>query len=164
MTLKDYIDHCSWEELKATKGVEDYMQYSLADLKSLEPEYTDKTKDYTIHFSENILTEEELNEEKEYVQYYVFIRQVGEKDNFGVFESSWAEMLPLEVVIEKDQTLTGNEIVAAVIWELTWAGVTSDECKKAWDEKLEEWGKLTDDDFIPIENLSEWLDKEQDEE
>ena len=157
MTFKEYIDLCSWEELKTTKGVKEYMQFSLADLKQLEPNYTDKTKDYTIHFSENITDEEDknANEKEEYVQYYAFTRQVGHEEYFGVFESSWGEMLPLEVVIDKDQTPTCNEIVAAVIWELTWMGKTSEECKTAWDKKIKEWNNLTEDDFISYESFLE---------
>ena len=166
MTFKDYIDYCLWEELKATKGVKEYMQLSLADLKRLEPKYTGETKDCTIHFSESIPDEEDkdANEKEEHVQYYAFTRQVGHEENFGVFEDSWGEMLPLEVVIDKDQTLTSSEIVAAVIWELTWMGATSDECKTAWNKKIEEWNKLTEDDFVPFESVLELLEKEQESE
>jgi len=165
MTFKEYIDLCSWEELKTTKGVKEYMQFSLADLKRLEPEYTDETKDCTIHLSENIPDEEDkdANEKEEYVQYHAFIRQVGHEENFGVYEASWGEMLPLEVIIDKDLTLTGNEIVAAVIWELTWMGTTSDECKTAWDKKIKEWNNLTEDDFVPFESLFELLENEQED-
>jgi hypothetical protein len=53
MKFKEYIDHCTWEELKTTKGVKAFMKRSLADLKRLEPKYTDETWKYTIHFSEN---------------------------------------------------------------------------------------------------------------
>jgi hypothetical protein len=140
MKLKDYIDHCTWEELKTTKGVKEYMQRSLADLKRLEPKYTDETWKSTIHFTENNKDEDDISDE-EFVQYDVYLRDVDYSGHCGVFEASWDEMLPLEVIIDKEQTLTGNEIVAAVIWELTWMGSTSDECAKAWDKKIKEWDK-----------------------
>ena len=141
MTFKEYIDLCSWEELKTTKGVKEYMQFSLADLKQLEPKCTNEMKDCTIHFSENIPEEEDkdANEKEENVKYYACIRQVGHESNFSVFVVPWEEILPLEVIIEKDISPTVNEVVAEVIWELTWMGETSDDCKKALDKKIKEW-------------------------
>ncbi|MDR0415569.1 MAG: hypothetical protein LBH84_09195, partial [Prevotellaceae bacterium] len=138
MTLKDYIDHCSWDELKATRGVKEYMQRSLADLKRLEPKYTDETALYTIHFSENNKDEGDPYEKKivrhyaEFVQHCAFVQKTGCERTVGVFESVWDEMLPLEVVFAEGQTLTGSEVVASVIWGLTRMGATSEECEKAW--------------------------------
>jgi hypothetical protein len=148
MTLKDYIDNCTWDELKTAQGVKEYMQRSLADLKRLEPKYTEETAEYTIHFSENDKDEDDYSEE-EFVQYDAFVRKADYEGNIGVFECAWDEMLPLEVIIDNEQTLSDNEIVAAVIWELTWKGSTSEECEKAWIEWWKEREKLTEDDFIP---------------
>jgi hypothetical protein len=162
MMFKDYIDNCTWKELKTTKGAKEYMQRSLADLKRLEPKYTDETANYTIHFSENSKDEDDDCDE-EFVQYHAYLRDVGYKGNIGVFETAWDEMLPLEVVIKKEQKLTGNEIVAAVIWGLTWKGTTFEECERAWDEWRKEVEKLTEDDFIPLEKILEETEPDNEE-
>jgi hypothetical protein len=133
MKLKEYIDRCTWKELKTTKGVKTFMRRSLADLKRLEPKYTDETWKYTIHFSENCKDEDDISDE-EFVHYHAFLREVDYEGNLGVFECSWDKMLPIEVIIDKENPLTDNEIVAAVIWELTWMGATSKECKIAWNK------------------------------
>jgi hypothetical protein len=52
-------------------------------------------------------------------------------------------MLPLEVKIEKEQTLNDNEIIVSVIWELTGMGPTTEECAKAWDEYFRNCFDLT---------------------
>lgn len=163
MTLKDYIDNCTWNELKTTQGVKEYMQRSLADLKRLEPKYTDETAKYTVHFSKNDKDEDDDSGE-EFVQYHAFVREAGYEGNIGVFESAWDEMLPLEVIIDKGQTLTGNEIIASVIWELTWMGATSEECEKAWDKWLKERENMTEDDFIPADEFLKQLKAELDDE
>jgi hypothetical protein len=139
MTFKEYIDNCTWEDLKTAQGVRNFMQYSLADLKCLEPKYTDDTEKSTIHFSEN--TPEEDDPDEKYVKYDAFIRKVDHKGRIGVFESNWNEMLPLEVCLDEGVEPTPNDIVASVIWGLTWMGATSVECKKAWEKKWEEWNK-----------------------
>jgi hypothetical protein len=138
MKLKEYIDRCTWEKLKTTRGVKAFMQRSLADLKQLEPKYTDETWKYTIHFSENIKDEDDISDE-EFIQYHAFLRDVDYEGHVGVFETAWDEMLPFEVIIDKEQTLSDNEIVVAIIWGLTWMGATFDECKEAWDKKIKEW-------------------------
>jgi len=149
-TFKDYIDLCTWEDLKTTKGAKDYMQRSLADLKRLEPKYTDETDEYNIHFSENHPDEDDdPNEKEEFVQYDAFVRrEVGYVAPIGVFESAWDEMLPLKVVIDSEQTLTINEVVAAVIWQLTWKGATSEECERAWNEYFEDREHFTDENGV----------------
>jgi hypothetical protein len=162
MKLKEYIDQCTWEELKTTKGVKEYMQRSLADLKRLEPKYTDETAKYTIHFSENSKDEDNDSDEA-FVKYDASLRKVDHKGNIGVFESAWDEMLPLEVVIKKEQKLTDTEIVAAVIWELTWNGATFEECKRAWDEWRKVVEKLMEDDFIPLEKMLEEIEPDNEE-
>ncbi|MDR2130511.1 MAG: hypothetical protein LBP56_05010 [Odoribacteraceae bacterium] len=133
MILKEYIDKCTWAELKTTRGAKEYMRHSLADLKRIEPKYTDDTPKYSIHFSENI-PDEACNDGKVYAKYDAFVLEEGYEGRIGVFESAWDEMLPLEVKIETGQTLSDNEIVVSVIWELTWMGPTAEECAKAWDE------------------------------
>jgi hypothetical protein len=98
-----------------------------------------------------------------FVPYDVSLRKVDYEGNIGVFESAWDEMLPLEVVIENAQKLTDNEIVAAVIWELTWTGATFEECKRAWDKWIKEVEKLTEDDFIPLEKMLEEIESDNEE-
>jgi len=116
MTFKDYIDKCSWEDLKTTNGAREYMQHSLAELKSIEPTYTDDTAKATIHF-----------EETDPSKYKTFILKEGNDKKFSYFGSSWDEVLPLEVKTNEVQTLSDNEIVIIIIDELTFWGATIDE-------------------------------------
>jgi len=139
MTFKEYIDRCSWEELKSTTGCKNFMERSLADLKRLEPKYTDETAKCTIHFSDDSLDEDH---DEQYVRYHAFVKSADSETDYAVFETAWDEMLPLEVVIETGQTISDNEIIAAVIWELTWKGSTSEECKTEWDKIFSEAGDL----------------------
>jgi hypothetical protein len=165
MTFKEYIDNCTWEDLKATQGVKDFMQYSLADLKCLKPKYTDDTEKYTIHFEEN--TPDEGDSDEMFVKYDAFVKETGCEHRIGVFESGWDEMLSLEVCIEEGIAPTPNDIVAAVIWDLTWMGPTSAECEKAWEKKLKEWDDAEKNgDFVDIEidleDVSESLEEKTD--
>ena len=86
----------------------------------------------------------------EFVEYFPFVKQVGFEDNFSVINQPWDEMLPLEVVVGKEQTPTGNEIVAALIWKLTWNGVTSEENKKAWNEWAKELENVIDENGVKL--------------
>jgi hypothetical protein len=157
MTFKEYIDNCTWKDLKTTQGVRKFMRYSLADLKRLEPKYTDDTEKYTIHFLEN--TPEEDDSDEKYVKYHAFIRATDYEGAIGVFESDWNEMLPLEVCIEEGMEPTPNDIVATIIWDLTWMGPTSVECEKAWEKKWKEWDEMG---LVSIEDASKILEEKTD--
>lgn len=68
------------------------MQRSLADLKSLEPEYTEDTPKYSIHFSKT--------NSKEIAKYSAFLKSEG-KNRIDIIDNWWAAILPIEVKLNK---------------------------------------------------------------
>ena len=130
MTFKEYIDKCTWDKLKATPGVRDFMQRSLADLQSIEPKHTDKTSIHSIHFSEN-QPDEDCSGDKVFAKYHASLYDEEEKQHYGMLDQDWEKVLPLEVKIGDNQKISDNEIVVSVIWELTWLGATNEDCRKA---------------------------------
>jgi hypothetical protein len=48
----------------------------------------------------------------------------GDEQRIWVFKNAWDEMLPLNVIMDEWQVLNDNEIIVAIIWELTWMSTT----------------------------------------
>jgi hypothetical protein len=102
MKFKDYVDNCSWDELKAYPGIEPWMEESLADLKRIKPKSGDG-KD-SIHFSENKNTEEE-EDSSVCLRYDAYLRHPDYDGRVGIMGVHWDEALDFEVVIEDGRTL-----------------------------------------------------------
>jgi hypothetical protein len=81
MKFKDYVDICSWDELKAYPGVEPWMEESLADLKRIKPK-SGNGKD-TIHFSENKNAEED-EDSSVCLKYHAYLQHPDYAVHFGI--------------------------------------------------------------------------------
>jgi hypothetical protein len=100
------------------------MEESLADLKRIKPK-SDDGKD-TIHFSENKNAEKE-EDSSVCLRYHAYLRHPDHAVHFGIMDVHRDEAPDFEVVIEDGRTLFHTEVVAPVLWELTWDGAKAAE-------------------------------------
>jgi hypothetical protein len=122
MTFKNYIDRCSWDELKNTKGVKAFMQATLADLKCLRVAQNEETKHYSINFyNKSTVTDKDT---EEYVDYSAFLRTDTSNEKISLIDWNWRYLLLMEIIIAKNQHISDNEVVAGILWEITWFAPT----------------------------------------
>jgi predicted transglutaminase-like protease len=123
--------------LKSTKGVKAFMQATLADLKCLRAAQNEKTKHYSIHFYDKGTFADEDEDTEEYIDYPVFLREDTSDENIGIIDWNWRYLLPLEVVVAENQHISNNEIVAGILWEITYFAPTH----KRYLRKMREFKK-----------------------
>jgi hypothetical protein len=130
MTLKEIVQKCSWDKLKNTQGVRKFMQHSLADLKKIEPKYTDSTANFNIHFRRNTDSENGT-------KYDAFILKKDDNYIYALEDIPWEDALSYEVIIAEGQTITDSEAVISILEEMTVYGDTAEEAQKVREEFLE---------------------------
>jgi hypothetical protein len=123
MTFKYYIDHCEWENLKNTCGVKPWMRETLAELKQLASLNSKAAKRFSIHFYPPETEEETAEDDEVFVLYSVYLLEEGNEQKCSIIDWNWRNVLAMEV-FPQNLEMIDEEIVASVIWGITYFGKT----------------------------------------
>lgn len=97
-----------------------------------------ETSKYSNQFLKSIPDDDDYDDNdpdsgEELVKYDALLREAGYEGIVRLMDWEWEKSLALEVVVEKGQSLSSNEVVISAFWKLTGEGANSDECKKSME-------------------------------